>query len=294
MSIPRYLAPFLAAGALLVSLSLSAPGGMAVVQDQDQDENPQVITRVYSLRPLVAEAQQSVASHAAGWLLYTDWAGASGLTGQAVLGNGQLSEKADEVVSQVMSIITSTVDPDSWQDNGGPTGTITYLPINSRLIVTHTDEVHQRVAKLIDELQDRQVVSVRARLVRLPEAQVEQSTHVVDGVAHWQAEHADLPVLAQVRFSGFDGQAQQAASGRSVGYFQAVQPVVAANAVGYQPSMSELQTGLVLRTTPILNVGGDSATLQINAQYILLDDNQPVGGHWQLAPASAHLHLTPH
>ena len=38
MSIPRYLAPFLAAGALLVSLSLSAPGGMAVVQDQDQDE----------------------------------------------------------------------------------------------------------------------------------------------------------------------------------------------------------------------------------------------------------------
>ena len=287
----------IATAAVAMPFALPARGaGTAIIpaaQDQ-QDEDPQVVTRVYSLRPLVAEARQSAATVQAGvWLQLGEMTVTPRLEDGGGPGAGGPAE-ADDVVKQVMQILTSTIDPDSWQENGGTPGTITYLPINSRLIVTHTAEAHARVAKLIDELQDRQVVSVRGRLVRMPEAQVEQNTRVVDGVAIWQAEPADLPVLAQVRFSGFDGQAQHVASGRSVGYFQSVTPIVAANAVGYQPSTSDLQTGLVLQATPILNVDGNSATLQINAQYILLDDPQPVTMHWQRAPDAAHAlgHLT--
>jgi hypothetical protein len=175
-------------------------------------------------------------------------------------------------VPQVIQIILTAIEPDSWVDNGGLVGHITYLPVQSSLVVTHTAEVQGRVAELLESIQDRRVVSMRAKLVRAEEGQINEKVALEQGVAVWDGETIDLPPVAEVRYSGFDGQTQSASDGRRVPYLASVMPVVAANAVGYQTQVGEIHTGLTLRITPVLNQEGNQVTLEVDAEYLLLDE----------------------
>ena len=264
---------------------------LAAIQD-GQDRQPQVVTRVYSLRPLLQAHQESARSAwapraasgppIAGETLLTlaryiqgtpaAAPGAAAPEAPAAAPMDQPTHPATAaVVPQIIEIIMTSVEPDSWVDYGGSVGHITFLPVHSSLIVTHTPEVQQKVADLLASIQDRRVVSAQARLVRGDDAAIAAGLRVEQGVSVWEGDMAQLPTVAEVRFSGFDGQTQTVKDGRSVRYIAEVQPVVATGSVGYQAIVGEIETGLNLRLTPVLNEDGNLLTIEVHAEYALME-----------------------
>lgn len=68
----------------------------------------------------------------------------------------------------LINLITSTVEPDSWDDVGGP-GTVQPFDGNLSLVVSNTQEVHEAVVSLLEQLrrlQDLQV-TIEVRFVTL-------------------------------------------------------------------------------------------------------------------------------
>ena len=63
-------------------------------------------------------------------------------------GRGQISEEAGE---QLVEVIQNTIHPESWEQNGG-NGTIQFWSTNGHLIIRQTDENHQKIQNLLDQL----------------------------------------------------------------------------------------------------------------------------------------------
>lgn len=65
---------------------------------------------------------------------------------------GATSQAADVVEAQkLIEIITTTVRPDTWEDNGGQ-GVIRYWSLGSALIIYNTADVHERVGGFAGQL----------------------------------------------------------------------------------------------------------------------------------------------
>ncbi len=68
----------------------------------------------------------------------------------------------------LIELITTTVEPDTWEDLGGP-GTLQGFPTNLSLVVSQTQEIHEKVADLLTQLrrlQDLQV-TIEVRFITL-------------------------------------------------------------------------------------------------------------------------------
>jgi general secretion pathway protein D len=68
----------------------------------------------------------------------------------------------------LIELVTSTISPDSWLDNGGK-GTISGFPTNLSLVVSQTQDIHQDIADLLVQLrrlQDLQV-TIEVRFIAL-------------------------------------------------------------------------------------------------------------------------------
>ncbi|MBY0588275.1 hypothetical protein K2X85_13945 [bacterium] len=82
-------------------------------------------------------------------------------------GNGQFGD----ISGAVINLIRSTVEPDSWEENGG-VGTIEYFQPNRTFVVTQTQKVHEALEDLFAQLrrlQDLQV-SVEVRFINCSDA----------------------------------------------------------------------------------------------------------------------------
>jgi hypothetical protein len=66
-------------------------------------------------------------------------------------------------------LVTSTIEPKSWQQSRGE-GTIQRFPRNLSLVITQTAEVHERIADLFDQLRrvNALQVSLRCQVITLP------------------------------------------------------------------------------------------------------------------------------
>ncbi len=276
---------------LVVALALSAGttplSASAAAAWQDHDEQPDVVTRVYSLRPLVDEARAG-GREEAGEVVVIDLNLPQAVAPMAP-GGETSADSARNAVELATQLILNTIDMETWQDNGGTIGHLTYFPVNNRLVVTHTPSVQARVAELLAQLQDRRVVSAQARLIRLDEQQVAGNTRMEGGVAVWQGDPGELPSVAQARYSGFDGRTQTVSDGRQLSYVAGVTPIVAASSVGYQTTMATLNTGLTLKITPVISQDGDEATVEVSVEYVLAPDG--VGA--AAAPGAISLRVKP-
>jgi general secretion pathway protein D len=68
----------------------------------------------------------------------------------------------------LVNLITTTVAPDTWEDNGG-TGTIAGFPTNLTLVVSNTQQVHEQIVDLLQQLrrlQDLQI-TIEVRFITL-------------------------------------------------------------------------------------------------------------------------------
>lgn len=76
--------------------------------------------------------------------------GAPGVGAGAGVGAGgsQISQEAGE---QLVEVIQNTIHPESWEQNGG-NGTIQFWTPNGHLIIRQTDENHQKIQNLLEQL----------------------------------------------------------------------------------------------------------------------------------------------
>ncbi len=83
-------------------------------------------------------------------------------------GPGGMGGAAMADFDTLIELITTTIEPQSWDDVGGP-GAIESFPTNLSLVVSQTQEVHEKIADLLDQLrrlQDLQI-SIEVRFIRL-------------------------------------------------------------------------------------------------------------------------------
>ena len=68
-------------------------------------------------------------------------------------GKGDLEKPsvATDSIDSLVQVITQTVEPDSWRDAGGITGSINEF--GGRLIIIQTQQGHQQIATLLDKLE---------------------------------------------------------------------------------------------------------------------------------------------
>jgi general secretion pathway protein D len=87
---------------------------------------------------------------------------------RAVGGPGGLGGASMADFDSLMELITTTVSPDTWDDVGGP-GSIAPFATNLSLVISQTQEVHEEIADLLEQLrrlQDLQV-TIEVRFITL-------------------------------------------------------------------------------------------------------------------------------
>ncbi len=90
--------------------------------------------------------------------------GGGGGQGGLFAGNGQQSGSEEkgptrqELVDQIIKLITDTVAPDSWRDAGGSVGSIKEL--SGQLIVTQTPENQRNLVNLLEQLRETRAIQV--------------------------------------------------------------------------------------------------------------------------------------
>lgn len=84
-------------------------------------------------------------------------------------GPGGLGGAAQADFDSLIDLIVSTVENDSWMENGTGEGEIQPFPTNLSLVISQTQRVHEQIADLLEQLrrlQDLQV-SIEVRFIRL-------------------------------------------------------------------------------------------------------------------------------
>lgn len=89
-----------------------------------------------------APANQFLAQQLPGGLGF----GGAGNTGTA---NSSVTKASAE---ELMEIITSSIKPESWEENGGTTGVIRYFSLGHALVIRNTADVHNDLGGLIGQL----------------------------------------------------------------------------------------------------------------------------------------------
>jgi general secretion pathway protein D len=96
-------------------------------------------------------------------------AGSIPFTSGGASGPGGLGGAANADFDSLIDLITSTVEHDSWMENGTGEGEIQPFPTNLSLVISQTQRVHEQIADLLEQLrrlQDLQV-SIEVRFIRL-------------------------------------------------------------------------------------------------------------------------------
>ena len=87
-------------------------------------------------------------------------------------GPGQLGGAANADFDSLIDLIVSTVEHDSWMENGTGDGEIQPFPTNLSLVISQTQRVHEQISDLLEQLrrlQDLQV-TIEVRFIRLSDS----------------------------------------------------------------------------------------------------------------------------
>ena len=109
-------------------------------------------------------------------------------------GPGGLGGAANADFDSLIDLIVSTVEHDSWMENGTGDGEIQPFPTNLSLVISQTQRVHEQIADLLEQLrrlQDLQV-TIEVRFIRLTDSFFERigidfDFNIEDGVGIFDA-----------------------------------------------------------------------------------------------------------
>jgi hypothetical protein len=207
--------------------------------------------------------------------------GMGGMAGGRVPG----SPEARPDLEQLIEAITQTIVPTSWSDVGGDS-TITTL--GTLLLVSATEEVQRQVDQFLRLLRQlwgtSRTVRVHAHWLWLNDTEL--GTLFPDGSAmagtvNRQAWDALQMRLAQDReqaagyrahLACFDGQTVFVAAGDRRLSLSGIKPVLAAQAVAYEPEVKVLHLGAVLQITPTATNEAQAVILDVHSRVTELRD----------------------
>ena len=150
------------AGGSDVKLAYRASGNLLVLSTAD-DLNKEMITKIYDVSDLLINLPQASRQNSfdvtQGLGQNTSGGGGGGSSGMFGGGQGQQQtggydstgqgqQGEQQMMQQLVDLIQSTIEPDSWRQNGGQ-GTI--QPFHRALVVRNTILVHQRLGGYVTE-----------------------------------------------------------------------------------------------------------------------------------------------
>ncbi len=122
----------------------------------------------------VAVAAGGQPNSASGANVLAQQLGASGSPGTASQGSGPggLGGAANADFDSLIDLIVSTVEFDSWMENGTGEGEIRPFPTNLSLVISQTQRVHEQIADLLEQLRSLQdlQVTIEVRFIRLTDS----------------------------------------------------------------------------------------------------------------------------
>jgi type II secretory pathway component GspD/PulD (secretin) len=240
----------------------------------------EIVTRVYDVSDMIwrvvdypAPPQSNDSSSGGG-----GGGGGQSLYGGGGGGGGNSDANASRIdaVDSFLKLVQDTIDPTSWRNNGGTIGAIRELSGN--LIVTQTAENHRDIASLLKQLREThgRMVVVRAYwLLVEPESipKLDPSKKSLPLIDDKLIDAKNLYCGAQT--TCFNGQTVHVTSGRKRTMVTGLSPVVGTNAVGYQPTLENARSGVVLQLTPHLEPEGeDHLILDLQSNLTELGDIQ--------------------
>lgn len=137
----------------------------------------------------------------------------------------------ESMIQHLISVIQSTVEPDSWRNRGGSIGTIE--EINGQLVVTQNTAAQQQIGGLLDKLREQRAIQIAVEAIFLT-----VSSHYLEELG------LDLDIVLNAGNAGFDLINEGGASARD--------PVLGSNVLlprqfsrlGFTPATPALGTAL--------------------------------------------------
>jgi hypothetical protein len=224
-------------------------------------------------------------------------------TGQS--GSADVAASAKTSLQSLISAITSTINPDSWEDLSGP-GSI--ARIGTSLIIRNDAGVHEQIEALFTLLRQKwrtlRTVSVTAWWLPLSEAQLQkllpeagkgatgvegiEAFGIVDEVAWKQLLAGEAQAqkkgtgAARAVITCYNGQTVSTISGAEEGIVNEIEPIVVRGTndepqgrIAYRPLLTPIHEGTSLQITPLVNVSGNFAMLDIHSRVTIRESAPP-------------------
>jgi len=216
----------------------------------------------------------------------------SGRFQQQLFQNGTVTPNGktrDDIIREVVAMITSTVSPDSWRDAGGTLGSLREM--NGTLYITQSPPNQKLIKDLLDllrkQLGPQITLDIQAIAVDLPtyEALTKDeagflSTTRLDELLEKPKKAGNITVLAKPRIMLMSGQTAGISHGQSKGYIEgwawvdvSSEPSAVKNATTQKEDMSYLTAGnsTILPTASMVTTGWS-----INVKVAATADRQGV------------------
>lgn len=195
--------------------------------------------------------------------------GASGGFGSPAAGNAGGASQED--FDKLIELIKTTVSPETWDDGGG-TGTISSFNVNLSLVVSQTQEVHEQISNLLEQLrrlQDLQI-TIECRFITLSDAFYERIG--VDFNVNFKSNNASA-------FTGTGGAAHSTTNGIPSSYYEAAK--ASKDYWGTNLSSSDIK----------LNQGSSALALPMYGNFNMSDNAGATMGFSILSDVEAYLYL---
>jgi hypothetical protein len=174
----------------------------------------------------------------------------------------------------LIDVITSSIEPLSWDQVGGPGSIAPLQPC--MLVISQTQRVHRKIEKFFEEIRaispGLRTVTIRATWLLLDLKQLNQllgdKPRKEAGIDRKALEELAAKTKGYIgAITCFNGQTVHIASGRSRSAVVGAIPVVGGGGegAGYQPIINNPNSGAVLQVTPLLLPNTQAAMLDLQS-----------------------------
>lgn len=185
--------------------------------------------------------------------------------------------KRMELAQEVVDILQEHIEPDSWRNQGGGTGSI--MTFESTLLIIHTIEVHQKIKVLLDMLRlskpaslDSEAIILRLRNDKasdlrrkigksFPRISADQLLALVE-------DEETGKILFRAVSTGHNGEAIWFSALTQRDVLTGMSAKLSEQAVAYNPVTGVVTEGLELIVLPLLDPNGEDVSLDVQMSWV--------------------------
>jgi hypothetical protein len=266
--------------ALFLAATVLASGLPA--DETPEPKPPELITRTYDVAPLLVDAPDYYFALLPDmWVSPRSVCGSCGSDGHMF---GSNTPERPPLAAKLKELIEKTVpSDDAWETMGGRSSITIDDSLAPCAIIKTTAAAHRQIAELLHDLIARrtQTVAITISAVELEEKYARRLAAGGPLAARSEADRKALTeatkrVCATTLLTGFRGQVLSNNILKVHTYLAEETPVVAEDAVGWQPTTGVAPNGLVARAAATVSADRKSAVLNYRLCLSRLQDNRSV------------------